>query len=161
MEHLTALRTLQAAIDQYPRLVALTFALNIQTRDSEMLQSRFQAAFRPLFDTLINDRIEAGKTTPPTQLRFIWFLVKSVPHGVLLLNQSSIWQTGKDGELSDAVNSMLSCLHKAGEVVTGNECVEVSDPSYLQMDRTDAESFRYRHSLLEQSISRLIRESAE
>lgn len=35
MDFTTAQRTLQSASDQYPKLIALTFALNIQTRDSK------------------------------------------------------------------------------------------------------------------------------
>lgn len=91
MDLTTSQRTLQAAIDQYPKLIALSFALNFETRDSEMLQPQFQAAFAPLFEALINERVEAGETIPPTQLRFIWFPVKSVLHCVLLLNQNTIW----------------------------------------------------------------------
>lgn len=156
MDFTTAQRTLQSAIDQYPRLVALTFALNIQTRDSEMLQSRFQAEFRPLLDTLINDRIQAGKITPPTQLRYLWLPVQLALNGVLLINQNSIWQTKKDGELSEAINTVFHCLYQAGKTATRNEYVRQLNTSYLQLDRTDPESFQHSYSLLQQRISHLI-----
>ncbi|MEC5375483.1 hypothetical protein [Pseudocitrobacter sp. MW920760] len=156
MDFTTAQRTLQSAIDQYPRLVALTFALNIQTRDSEMLQSRFQAEFSPLLDTLINDRIEAGKITPPTQLRFIRLHTQPALHGLLLLNQNSIWQTYKDGEISAAIAPIICCLSQAGELATKIQCVTLSSPSYIQLDRNDQEDFHHVYTLLKQRIYSLM-----
>lgn len=150
MDFTTAQRILQSAIDQYPRLVALTFALNIQTRDSEMLQSRFQAEFSPLLDTLINDRIESGKITAPTQLRFIWLHTQPALHGLLLLNQNSIWQTNKDGELSAAIAPIIYCLNQAAAKMP---CVTLARPSYIQLDRSDQEGFPHAFTLLKQRIS--------
>lgn len=146
----TAHRTLQAAIDQYPKLIALIFSLNVNTNDLEVSHSRFQTALSPLFDTLINDRIDAGKITPPTQLRFIWFPAQSALDNLLLLNQNSIWQTNKDGELSAAIDSIIYCLNQAAAKIP---CVTLVRPSYIQLDRSDQEGFPHAFTLLKQRIS--------
>lgn len=156
MDFASAQRTLQSAIDQYPKLVALNFNLSSDTDELEASHSRFQTALRPLFEALINDRIDAGKTTPPTQLRYLWLPVQPVLNGVLLINQNSIWQTSKDGELSDAINTVFHCLYQAGKTATGNECVRQLDTSYLQLDRTDTESFQHSYRLLQQLISQVV-----
>lgn len=156
MDFTTAQRTLQSAIDQYPRLIALNFSLSSDTDALEASHSRFQAAFRPLLEAFIDERIDAGKTAPPTQLRYIWLPPQSTLHGVLLLNQNSIWQTGKDGELSDAINTVFHCLYQAGKTAAGNGCVRQLNSCYLQLNRTDTESFQHSYSLLQQRISHLI-----
>lgn len=156
MDFTTAQRTLQAAIDQYPRLIALNFSLSSDANELEASHSRFQAVFRPLLEAFIIERIDAGKTAPPTQLRYIWLTTQSTLHGVLLLNQNSIWQTGKDGELSDTISSIVYLLSQVWKLITVNQSVKWPVSSYLQLDRTDTESFQHSYRLLQQLISQVI-----
>ncbi|HEP1898085.1 TPA: inovirus-type Gp2 protein [Kluyvera cryocrescens] len=155
MDLKTAQRTLQAAIDQYPRLIALNFSLSSDSNDLETSHSRFQAVFRPLLEAFINERIDAGKTAPPTQLRYIWLPTQSTLHGVLLLNQNSIWQTGKDGELSDTISSIIHLLSQVWKPTTVNHSVKWPVSSYLQLDRTNSELFNCSYRLLWQYVSNL------
>lgn len=155
MDLKTTQRILQAAIDQYPRLIALSFELYGDSKDPQMLSSRFQAAFEPLFDAFIDDRIYEGKLVPPTQLRYLWFPTPTALHSLVLLNQNSIWQP-RDGELCDAVNAVIHCLNRVGQQVSGRPSVKWQEPPYLPLDRTQAGSFQKNYTVLLQHISNLI-----
>lgn len=151
----TAQRTLQAAIDQYPQLIALSFELYGDNNYPQMLSSIFQATFEPLFDAFIDDRIYEGKIVPPTQLRYLWFPTPTALHSLVLLNQNSIWQP-RDGELSDAIDAVIHCLNRAGQQVSGRPCVEWLEPPYVSLDRTEAGSFQKNSTVLLQHIANLI-----
>lgn len=155
MAFTTAQRTLQAAIDQYPRLIALSFELYGVTNDSRCFQIGFQSSFELLFDAFINDRIHEGKIVPPTQLRYLWFPTPTALHALVLLNQNSIWQP-RDGELSDAIDAVIHCLNRAGQQVSGRPCVKWLEPPYVPLDRTQAGSFQKNSTVLLQHISNLI-----
>lgn len=155
MDLQTAPRTLQAAIDQYPQLIALSFELYGVANDPQCFQAGFQAAFRLLFDEFINDRIHEDKIVPPTQLRYLWFPTPTALHALVLLNQNSIWQP-RDGELSDAVNAVIRVLNRAGQQVSGRPCIKWQEPPYLPLDRTQAGSFQKNYTVLLQHISNLI-----
>ena len=155
MDLKTAQRILQAAIDQYPRLIALSFELYGMANDPQCFQTGFQAAFRPLFDAFIDDRIYEGKTVPPTQLRYLWFPTPTALHSLVLLYQNSIWQP-RDGELCDAVNAVIHCLNRAGQQVSGRPSVKWQEPPYLPLDRTQAGSFQKNSTVLLQHIANLI-----
>ncbi|SCM52426.1 hypothetical protein [Hafnia alvei] len=155
MDLKTTQRILQAAIDQYPRLIALSFELYGDSNDPQMFLSRFQAAFEPLFDGLIDDRIYEGKLAPPTQLRYLWFPTPTALHALVLLNQNSIWQP-RDGELCDAIAAVIHCLNRAGQQVSGRPCIKWQEPPYLPLDRTQAGSFQKNYTVLLQHISNLI-----
>lgn len=155
MDLKTAQRTLQAAIDQYPQLIALSFELYGDSEGPQMLSSIFQAAFETLFDAFINDRIYEGKVVPPTQLRYLWFPMPTALHALVLLNQNSIWQP-RDGELSDAIDAVIHCLNRAGTQVSGKTCIKWQEPPYLPLDRTQAGSFQKNATVLLQHIANLI-----
>jgi hypothetical protein len=151
----TAQRTLQAAIDQYPQLIALSFELYGDNNYPQMLSSIFQATFEPLFDAFIDDRIYEGKIVPPTQLRYLWFPTPTALHALVLFNQNSIWQP-RDGELSSAIDAIIHGLSRAGQQVSGRPCVKWQEPPYLPLDRTQAGSFQKNHTVLLQHIANLI-----
>ncbi|TBL65010.1 hypothetical protein [Hafnia alvei] len=155
MDLKTAQRILQAAIDQYPRLIALSFELYGDNNDPQMLSSRFQAAFEPLFDAFIDDRIYEGKLVPPTQLRYLWFPTPTALHALVLLNQNSIWQP-RDGELSDAIDAVIHCLNRAGQQVSGRPGIKWQEPPYKSLDRTQAGCFQKNSTVLLQHIANLI-----
>ncbi|HGY4720966.1 TPA: hypothetical protein ACNV1G_002149 [Citrobacter amalonaticus] len=90
MDLKTAQRIIQTAIDQYPRLIALSFELYGMAYDPQYIQTGFQSAFEPLFQTFTDDRTHEGKLVPPTQLRYLWFPAAASLHALVLLNQNSI-----------------------------------------------------------------------
>lgn len=151
----TAQRIIQAAIDQYPQLIALSLELYGVANNPQCFQTGFQAAFRPLFDGFIDDRIYEGKLAPPTQLRYLWFPTPTALHVLVLLNQNSIWQS-RDGELSDAIDAVIHCLNRAGQQVSGRPCVKWLEPPYVPLDRTQAGSFQKNSTVLLQHITNLI-----
>jgi len=155
MDLKTAQRILQAAIDQYPRLIALSFEFYADSKDPQMLSSRFQAAFEPLFDAFIDDRIYEGKNVPPTQLRYLWFPTPTALHALVLFNQNSIWQP-RDGELSSAIDAIIHGLNRAGQQVSGRPCVKWQEPPYFLLERTQPGSFQKNSTALLQHISNLI-----
>lgn len=155
MDLKTAQRTLQAAIDQYPKLIALSFELYGVANAPQNVQAGFQAAFEPLFDAFIDDRIYEGKLVPPTQLRYLWFPTPTALHALVLLNQNSIWQP-RDGELSDAIDAVIHCLNLTGQQVSGRPSVKWQELPYLPLDRTQAGSFLKNYTVLLQHIANLI-----
>lgn len=158
MDLKTAQRTLQVAIDQYPRLIALSFELYGVTNDSRCFQIGFQSSFELLFDAFINDRIHEGKIVPPTQLRYLWFPTPTALHSLVLLNQNSIWQP-RDGELSGAIDAVIHCLNRAGQQVSGRSCIKWQEPPYLSLDRTQTRCFQKNSTVLLQHISDLLPQS--
>lgn len=75
--------------------------------------------------------LQGKETLCGLQHEYLWPPVQPVLNGVLLINQNSIWQTNKNGELSDSINTVFHCLYQAGKTATGNECVRQLDTSYL------------------------------
>lgn len=113
-------RTLQAAIDHYPRLIALRVTLRLPDPSTEPLDAlitRFHAALLQLINVFIDSRQSAGKAAPPTQISLLWGAGADtgLPDGaipiLLLLNQDTFYSFRHDPSLQtqiDAANALIS-----------------------------------------------------
>ncbi|OKP23808.1 YagK/YfjJ domain-containing protein [Serratia fonticola] len=161
-------RTLQAAIDHYPRLIALRVTLRLphsSTQALDALITRFHAALLQRINTFIDSRQSAGKPAPPTQISLLWGvgadtgLPDSVIPILLLLNQDTFYSVRHDPSLHTQIDTMNVLISKAWSSGTdpSNEWVQTLLPEtiYIQVARGEHDTYPSQYAVLSNNAMQL------
>ncbi|WP_337262763.1 MULTISPECIES: YagK/YfjJ domain-containing protein [unclassified Serratia (in: enterobacteria)] len=156
-------RTLQAAIDRYPRLLALRVTLHLPDtaiQPLDVLITRFHAALRQHINAFIDIRQSEGKPAPPTQIGLLWGVER---HGgipmLLLVNQDTVYSVRHDAAFQiqiDAVNALIDQVWSS-VIDPVNELAFVlsSEAFCMQVDRGDVEQYASQYAALSNSMKSL------
>ncbi|WP_411753607.1 inovirus-type Gp2 protein [Serratia sp. (in: enterobacteria)] len=157
--------TLQAAIDHYPRLIALRVTLRLpdpSTQPLNTLITRFHAALLQLINVFIDSRQSAGKTAPPTQISLLWGVEgdsDSVIPILLLLNQDTFYSVRHDPSLQTQIDTMNVLISKAWSSATdpSNEWVQTLLPEtiYIQVARGEPDTYPSQYAALSNKAMQL------
>ncbi|KFK91677.1 MULTISPECIES: inovirus-type Gp2 protein [unclassified Serratia (in: enterobacteria)] len=156
-------RTLQTAIDQYPRLLALRVLLrlpDIANQPIDTLITLFHAALRQHINAFIDIRQSAGKPAPPTQLSLLWGVEqrRDLPM-LLLLNQDTVYSVRHDAAFQIQIDAVNALIRQAWSSVIGqpNEWAHVllSETLCMQVARGDVEQYASQYAALSNSVKSL------
>lgn len=105
-------RLLQAAVDHYPRLLAVEFSLQfplpVIRTDLENIIPVLLSAIASLTEVYADQRQAAGKSAPPTLLRAIWGYQGRGIQMLLMLNRDTFYHPRRDKLFpEDVIRSML------------------------------------------------------
>lgn len=157
-------RTLQDAIDRYPRLIALRATLRLpdpSTLSLEVLITRFQAVLLEKINAFIDSRQSEGKPAPPTKIRLLW----GVEYGehipiLLLLNQDTFYNVRHDPSLPSQIDTINTLISQAWSSVIDppNELVKflLSETlNCIQVARGDVEMYPSQYAALSNNALQL------
>ncbi|MDQ9127405.1 inovirus-type Gp2 protein [Serratia fonticola] len=156
-------RTLQAAIDHYPRLIALRVTLrllNSSTQPLDTLIARFHTTLRQCINVFIDSRQSAGKPTPPTQISLLWGVEgDGVVPILLLLNQDTFYSARHDPSLQIQIDAANALISKAWSSATdpSNEWVQTLLPEtiYIQVARGEPDTYPSQYAALSNNAMQL------
>ncbi|KEY57321.1 inovirus-type Gp2 protein [Serratia sp. DD3] len=155
-------RTLQAAINHYPRLIALRVTLRllaVSTQPLDALITRFQAVLLQLLNVFIDSRQSAGKPAPPTQISLLWGIEGDSVIPILLLNQDTFYSVRHDPSLQTQIDAVNALISKAWSSVIeqSDELPQVllSEALCIQVARGDVEQYASQYAALSNSVTSL------
>lgn len=158
-------RTLQAAIDHYPRLIALRVTLRLPNSSTEPLDAlitRFHAALLQRINTFIDSRQSAGKPAPLTQISLLWGVEgdsDSVIPILLLLNQDTFYSVRHDPSLQTQIDAANALISKAwsSAIDPSNEWVQalLSETIYIQVARGEPDTYPSQYAALSNNAMQL------
>ncbi len=156
-------RTLQAAIDHYPRLIALRTTIrlpNSSTQPLDTLITRFHAALLQRINTFIDSRQSAGKPAQPTQISLLWGVEgDGVVPILLLLNQDTLYSARHDPSLQIQIDAANALISKAWSSATdpSNEWVQTLLPEtiYIQVARGEPDIYPSQYAALSNNAMQL------
>ncbi|HEE9982532.1 TPA: hypothetical protein ACJVFL_003260 [Klebsiella aerogenes] len=147
-------RVLQQATDHYPRLAALGFTLqyanchscdNVQQGNAQLL--RFHAEAYCRIGDYSKIRIEAGKSSQPTLLRWLWEAESiSTCQMMMLFNQAVCSHPRHDSSAMDGIQEVMSLLVAAWREVEPNG--ELTEIEVHRVERTKPAAFDKRYAEL-------------
>ncbi|MGE6142514.1 hypothetical protein ACQJ1T_08755 [Klebsiella pneumoniae] len=147
-------RVLQQATDHYPRLVALGFTLqygnshscdNVQQGKDLLL--RFHAEFYCRIGDYSKIRIEAGKPSQPTLLRWLWEAESTSSCRMMMLFNYGVCSLPRyDFSASDGIQEIISLLVAAWREVEPEG--ELKEIMVHQVERTKTAAFDKRYAEL-------------
>lgn len=149
---------LQQATDHYPRLAALGFTVqhsNTYARDNVRQDSaqllRFHAEAYCRIGEYSKMRIEAGKPSQPTLLRWLWEADStSTSRMMLLFNQAVCSHPRHDSSVTDGMQEVMSLLAAAWrEVEPYGELMEIK---VYRVERTKPAAFDKRYAELRDAV---------
>ncbi|HGM5488927.1 TPA: inovirus-type Gp2 protein [Serratia fonticola] len=160
-------RTLQAAIDHYPRLIALRVTLRLPDPSTEPLDAlitRFHAALLQRINTFIDSR-QSAKPAPPTQISLLWGAGADtgLPDGaipiLLLLNQDTFYSVRHDPSLQTQIDTVNVLISKAWSSAPdpSNEWGQALLPEtiYIQVARGEPDTYLSQYAALSNSAMQL------
>lgn len=163
-------RALKAAIDRYPRLLALRFTLRLpdgsSTQPLDALITWFHAVLRQCINVSIDSRQSAGKPAPLTQISLLWGAVadtglpdEAVPM-LLLLNQDTFYSVRHDAALQEQIDIVNALINQAWSSVVdpSNELerLPTAEPfGCIQVARGDVEQYPSQYAALSNSVKSL------
>ncbi|WP_422529309.1 hypothetical protein [Serratia fonticola] len=156
-------RTLQAAIDHYPRPIALRVTLSLpdpSTQPLDALITRFHAALLQRINTFIDSRQSAGKPAPLTQISLLWDVegIGVVPI-LLLLNQDTFYSVRHAPSLQTQIDAANALISKAWSSATdpSNEWVQTLLPEtiYIQVARGEPDTYPSQYAALSNNAMQL------
>lgn len=147
-------RVLQQATDHYPRLIALGFTLhygnchscdNVQQSNAQLL--RFHAEAYCRIGDYSKIRIEAGKPSQPTLLRWLWEAESTLSCRMMMLFNFGVCSLPRyDSSASYGIQEVMSLLVAAWrEVELGGELTEIK---VHRVERTKPADFDKRYAEL-------------
>ncbi|WP_422528341.1 YagK/YfjJ domain-containing protein [Serratia fonticola] len=156
-------RTLQAAIDHYPRLMALRATLrlpNSSTQPLDALIARFHADLSQYINAFIDSRQSAGKPAPPTQISLLWGAEgDSVFPILLMLNQDTFYSARHDPSLQTQIDTVNVLISKAWPSAPNpsNEWVQALLPEtiYIQVARGEPDTYPSQYAALSNNAMQL------
>lgn len=144
-------RVLQQATDHYPRLSALGFTLqyanchscdNVQQGNAQLL--RFHAEAYCKIGEYSKIRIEAGKPSQPTLLRWLWEAKSTSTYRMMMLFNLGICSHPRyDSSASDGIQEVMSLLATAWREVEPNG--ELMEIKVYRVERTKLVVFDKRY----------------
>ncbi|MGA4583487.1 hypothetical protein ACK6TD_17075 [Enterobacter hormaechei] len=144
-------RVLQQATDHYPRLSALGFTLqyanchscdNVQQGNAQLL--RFHAEAYCKIGEYSKIRIEAGKPSQPTLLRWLWEADSTSTYRMMMLFNLGVCSHPRyDSSASDGIQEVMSLLAAAWREVEPNG--ELMEIKVYRVERTKLVVFDKRY----------------
>lgn len=168
---------IQAAIDHYPRLAAFRFSLQQPDTDERFLPDQtarhtrqnsasanastpasvlaFHADVGHRFEDYVQARIGAGKSSPPTLLRWVWENGHTSPCRMLLLFNLATCHHSLQGtgSVEEELKAAASLLGEAWNHVC--PAGELTGMTFFRVERTRPEAFGGQYAALREATSQL------